>query len=201
MNETHVMEKEDFKRCVDFHGHTCPGLAIGYRAAKAALEWLSENRATDEEMVATVETNACGTDALQVLTGCTLGKGNLLFKDRGKHVYTLVSRRSGDGVRIVLRPHALELSDRHRELVDKIREEKASPEERKEFWALHIQKAQEVLEKPLEALFSIKATHVPVPEKAMIEPSRPCDRCGEPTMLSRLEEINGQYLCRECATP
>ena len=42
---------DDFERCIVFHGHVCPGLAIGYRAAKAGMEWLGEQRAEDEEIV------------------------------------------------------------------------------------------------------------------------------------------------------
>jgi formylmethanofuran dehydrogenase subunit E len=199
MNADEIMEHEDFRRCAEFHGHICPGLAIGYRAGKAALAWLEEGRAPDEEIVATVETNACGTDAIQVLTGCTLGKGNLLYKDRGKHVYTVVSRKTGEGVRIALLHGVMKLSDRHLNLIQKIREDQATPEEKREFQALHLNKGRALLETPLEELFSIRKTSAPVPEKAMIEPSMPCDRCQEPTMLSRLEKINGQSLCRDCA--
>lgn len=28
-----IMQREDFKKTVDFHGHFCPGVAIGYRVA------------------------------------------------------------------------------------------------------------------------------------------------------------------------
>jgi formylmethanofuran dehydrogenase subunit E len=199
MQADEMMEGEDFRRCAAFHGHICPGLAIGYRAGKAALSWLQETRSPDEEMVAAVETNACGTDAIQVLTGCTLGKGNLLLRDCGKHAYTIFSRRTGEGVRIVLRQGALSLSDRHLELVQKLRSNQATPQEKGEFQALHVEKARELLEKPLEELFAMRPASVPVPEKAMIEPSMPCDRCREPTMVSRLLTINGQSLCRDCA--
>ena len=44
MDAREIMESEDFKRCVDFHGHICPGLSIGYKAAKVALEKLNEER-------------------------------------------------------------------------------------------------------------------------------------------------------------
>ena len=199
MNADEIMEQEDFRRCAEFHGHICPGLAIGYRAGKAALSWLQERRSSDEEIVTTVETNACGTDAIQVLTGCTLGKGNLLYRDCGKHAYTVFSRRTGEGVRIVLRHGAMTLKDRHLELVQKIRDNRATPEEKTEFQSLHMGKARELLEKPLEQLFAIRDATVPVPEKAMIEPSIPCDRCLEPTMVSRLIQSNGQSLCRDCA--
>ena len=193
-----ILSSEDFKKCADFHGHICPGLAIGYRATKAALEWLDKKRASDKEMVATVETDACGTDAVQVLTGCTLGKGNLIQKDYGKHVYTVVSRNSGEGVRVSLKARALELSERHQELVRKLSGGEATPENRKEFWELHHQKSHDILGKPLKDLFTIKPAHITVPPKAMVEPSKTCERCGEPTMVSKLTEIDGHYMCKDC---
>ena len=66
----------DFGKCIEFHGHTCPGLAIGFRAARTLMERLGVKKAPDEELVAIVETDACGADAIQVMTGCTFGKGN-----------------------------------------------------------------------------------------------------------------------------
>ena len=93
----------EFKQIVRFHGHTCPGLTIGYRMSKAAMNFLSDSRAKDEEIVAIVENDACGVDAVQYLTGCTFGKGNLIFKDYGKQVYTFYSRNKGKGVRMVYR--------------------------------------------------------------------------------------------------
>src|SRR4030043_2326687 len=90
-----------YKDIIAFHGHSCPGLAIGYRMTKAGLAFLAGSRSADEELVAIVENNACGVDALQMLSGCTFGKGNLIFKDYGKHVYTLYDRRSKRGVRVV----------------------------------------------------------------------------------------------------
>lgn len=198
MTAEDILSSEDFKKCADFHGHICPGLAIGYRAAMAALDWLEENRAMDEEMVATVETDACGTDAVQVLTGCTLGKGNLILKYYGKHVYTVVSRNSGEGVRVALKAGVLELSERHQELVRKLSGGDATQEDRKEFWELHHKKSHDILGGSLKDLFTIKAAHIAIPPKAMIEPSKMCERCGEPTMVSKLSEIDGHYVCKDC---
>ncbi|MBW1785563.1 MAG: formylmethanofuran dehydrogenase [Deltaproteobacteria bacterium] len=189
---------EDFNRCADFHGHVCPGLAIGFRAAGAGLEWLRENRSVDEELVAIVENNACGVDAVQVLTGCTFGKGNLIHKDHGKQVFTFIGRDSGAGVRVAMKPGVIELSERHRELVKKIREESATEDERKEFWDIHRQKSQEILGKPVEDLFAIRSTNATLPGKAMIEPSIACDQCGEPTMVSKLIDLDGRNVCKEC---
>jgi len=91
----------DFEEVVKFHGHTCPGVTIGYRMAKAAMNRLAAQRAEDEEIVAIVENNACGVDAVQVLSGCTFGKGNFIFRDYGKQVYTFYSRNTGKGYRVV----------------------------------------------------------------------------------------------------
>ena len=93
-----------FEGAVTFHGHRCPGLALGYRAAGVGLKALGADPAGDEEVVAVVENDACGVDGLQVRAGCTFGKGNLRFLDYGKHVYTFYDRASGRGVRVATRP-------------------------------------------------------------------------------------------------
>ena len=201
MKETDPFAAADFRKCVDFHGHICPGLVMGYRAAKAGLQWLRENRAEDEEVVAVVETDSCGADAVQVLTGCTFGKGNFLFRDYGKMAFTFLSRASGQGVRVARKAAATPPDDRHGELVQKMRNGTASEEEKREFRALHLSRARLLLEMPLEELFALKPAALTLPEKARIEPTRICDGCGEPVMASRLAEQQGRRLCRACALP
>ncbi len=198
MKEKREFIPEDFRRCVDFHGHICPGLAIGYRAAKAGMEWLAAKRAEDEEVVAIVETDACGADAIQVLTGCTFGKGNFFHRDYGKQAFTLLGRQIGRGVRLALRAGALGLSARHRELFERIRAGSATAEERGEFQKLHEGKSREILEKPLPDLFAMKEVSPAVPPKAKIEPSKPCQICGEPTMGSKIQNHDGKEVCRSC---
>ena len=193
-----ILASADWQRCIDFHGHTCPGIAIGFRAAKAGLNALREKKAVDEELVTIVETDACGADAIQVLTGCTFGKGNFVYKDYGKHAFTFFSRASGKGVRVVMRPGVLGADDRHQALIDKIRNGSADEKDRQEFENLHVQRAREVLGKPLDALFSIQDVQVPIPEKAKMMPSEICERCGEPAMAAKLSEIGGRRVCRGC---
>ena len=91
-----------FSDVTKFHGHICPGSAIGYKAAEAGLNELKSHCSQDDEIVAIVENNSCAVDAVQVLTGCTFGKGNLLFKDHGKQVYTFIIRTTNEGVRVSL---------------------------------------------------------------------------------------------------
>jgi formylmethanofuran dehydrogenase subunit E len=198
MNKEAFEKYEDFMTCVDFHGHICPGLAIGYRAAKEGLKTLDEHRSEDEELVAIVENNACGTDAVQVLTGCTFGKGNFIYKDRGKNVYIFLGRDTGKGVRLAMRADVMERSEEHQKLMDKIRKDTATEAERERFWMLHGQKSRDVLDMPVDRLFSKRLVDIALPPKAKIEPSIPCGKCGEPTMASKLTEQGGQKLCGDC---
>ncbi len=198
MTASEIIQSEEFKKCEDFHGHVCPGLAIGFQAAKLAMSWLEEKRSMDEEVVAVVENDACCVDAIQVLTGCTFGKGNFVYKDHGKMVFTFFSRSTGQGVRLSMMPGAMEPGERHRELIVKIREETATPEEKEEFERLHEQRTFEILEKSPESIFKIENTRVDLPPKARIEPSKPCAKCGEPAMPSKMELSDGALICRCC---
>lgn len=198
MHAEKILESRDWQKCIEFHGHTCPGIALGYRAAKAGLELLRENKALDEELVAIVETDACDADAVQVLTGCTFGKGNFVYKEYGKHAFTFFSRSSGKGFRVVLKPGAFEPDEKHRDLIRRVREGVADKKDQAEYDKLHFQRTRDVLNKPLDQLFSINAVDVPIPEKARIVSSKVCDRCGEPVMATRLTEVDGQWICRGC---
>lgn len=198
MNAQQIMQSEDFKRCEAFHGHVCGGLAIGYHAATAGLDWLREKRALDEELVAIVETDACCVDAIQVLTGCTFGKGNLIYKDYGKMGFTFFNRRTGQGVRLSMNPGAFRINDRQLELFKKTREGSITEAEQEELKTLGLQRTVEVLDTRPEDLFSMAPVTAGMPDKARIEPSQPCSRCGEPTMASKLETVDGSLLCRGC---
>ncbi|MGD8542707.1 MAG: FmdE family protein [Desulfobacteraceae bacterium] len=198
MNADTIMQGEDFKRCAAFHGHVCPGLSIGFRAAAAAMAWLRENRSADEELVAVVETDACSADAVQVLTGCTFGKGNFIHKDYGKMALTLFSRTSGEGVRVVMRPGAFAPDEAHFALLQKVIRGEAGDGERQRFEALHLQRSRELLEMPEERLFKLSPVTMAPPPRARIDQSLSCARCGEPTMASKLQIVDGRQVCRGC---
>jgi formylmethanofuran dehydrogenase subunit E len=198
MNAQEILDSPDFKRCAEFHGHICPGLSIGYRATKLAMQKLQENRALDEELVAIVETDACCVDAVQVLTGCTFGKGNFIYKDYGKMAFSFLSRATGRGLRVVLRPGALPLDERHGELMARLKAGTATPAEQQEFKERHRQKSLAVLGLAAEELFEVKPLEVAMPAKAQVEPSENCAACGEAVMRTKLELVDGRKICRGC---
>jgi formylmethanofuran dehydrogenase subunit E len=199
MDAETIMNETDFKRCAEFHGHVCPGLSMGYRAAKVAMEKLGLNRSEDEEIVAIIETDACSADAVQVLTGCTFGKGNLIYRDYGKNVLTILDRHTGKAVRVSTKPAAYQPDPVHMGLIQKAIAGTATPEEMKQFEAKHAERTRQVLEAPAETLFDARFVEIDLPNKARIEPSKPCECCQEPVMQSKLVEIGGKRLCRECA--
>lgn len=172
-----MRDETPYGELVAFHGHSCPGLAIGYRMTRAALAFLGVDRARDEELVAIVENDACGVDALQYISGCTFGKGNLVFRDYGKSAYTLYSRRSGRGVRVLF----------HRGRVpEKLREDR----NRFRDWILSV---------PDEKMLTLQEVGIEKPARAEVRGSVKCGRCGELVMETRTRVKNGMTLCIPCA--
>ena len=190
-----------FAEAAKFHGHICPGLALGYRAAEIALERLRSGRSEDEELVTIVETDACGVDAIQFLTGCTLGKGNLLIKDHGKHAFTFINRRTGDAVRVIGNP-SFDTNALDPDLAPiraRVFQGGASDEDLAEYRRRMERVVEAILDTPAETLFSIQDVDIDIPERARIFRSVPCARCGEMTAESRVRVEDGELVCYACS--
>ena len=98
------MEQQLWEKAIAFHGHACPGLAIGVRAATEAIKRLNLSFSEDEEVVCVTENDACGVDGIQAILSCTAGKGNLKFRDTGKMAFPFFNRKNGQKVRMCLKP-------------------------------------------------------------------------------------------------
>lgn len=168
------MNKELWQECIDFHGHECPGLAIGFRASEIAREELGVEYSPDEEIVCITENDACGVDAVQYVTGCTMGKGNLIMKATGKMAFTFVSRKTGQAVRLYLNQ-----TDR-----DMDREERKN----------------HILFGPREEVFKIEDVDIILPEKARIFETIVCDKCGEGAPDHKIRLEAGKKLCLDCVS-
>jgi formylmethanofuran dehydrogenase subunit E len=193
-----VSEIKPFEKAVEFHGHVCPGLAIGYRAAEVGLKSLACDRDLDEELVAIVENDACGVDAIQVVTGCTIGKGNLILKDHGKQVYTFIGRESEEAVRISLRETVDSLDPVLGRLRGKVTSGSASAEESAEFGKRMGQAVSGILAMPGERLFDVRQVKADIPEKARIFKSVKCSKCGEMVSEARARVRDGVFVCIPC---
>jgi len=199
MKEEKIFSSSDFARCVQFHGHTCPGLAIGFQAAMTLMKRLHVKKAPDEELLAIVETDACGADAIQVMTGCTFGKGNFIFRNYGKHAFSLMDRGKRKGIRVCLLPDVFKSDREYLSLSKKVQRDEASAEETKRFRKLQKDRVRKILEADPESLFKIEGISTDLPPKARIMESEICDICGEPTKMDLLCKIDSKKICIPCA--
>jgi formylmethanofuran dehydrogenase subunit E len=186
---------EDLRDAVQFHGHLCPGLALGYRVAKAALRELDAERPHDEELVAVVENDSCAADAIQFITGCTFGKGNLVFRDYGKHVYTFYNRRTGRGVRIAEDYRGFEADARYPELKKR---QRAGEDVSRELADFRMAKTAAILGANDKEFLRIEQVTVPPPPEAKVRASVRCAMCGERFMESRGRVKDGKIVCMPC---
>lgn len=93
---------------VAFHGHLCPGQVLGVRMAIAGCRGLDieEPKTMGKNLVVFVEIDRCATDAIQAVTGCSLGRRTLKHLDYGKMAATFVDVSPGQAVRVVARDDA-----------------------------------------------------------------------------------------------
>ena len=186
-----------FEDVIEFHGHSCPGLAIGYRVSMLALKELGE-RASDEELIAIVENNSCAVDAVQVVTGCTFGKGNLIFRDYGKQVYTFIKRPSGDGIRISVDWKSPEETDEEKRMWDRYMKGDRSAMVLRTVHDRKAKKINLILNAKDEDLLKVTKGNMDLPEEAKIYPSLSCAVCGEKVMEPRARVKNGKIVCIPC---
>ncbi len=191
---------KNLNKVVEFHGHLCPGLVIGYRAAILANKELELDRSEDEELVAIVENDTCAVDAIQYINGTTFGKGNLVFRDHGLHAYTFIERNSGKQIRIELKSDVFqEESEQRREILRKQNQNIPLTEEENNLLETA---RQDILKKLMtmsdDELFIVKNVDIKVPDKARILNSVKCSKCGLMVMETRVRMLNDKFYCIPC---
>lgn len=193
----HCFPAQQIEAVIAFHGHFCPGLAIGIRAAELAQRELGNP--TADEIVAVVETDMCGVDAIQFLTGATLGKGNLIHRDYGKMAFSFFRRDTGKGFRAVLHPQARGgMDEEMAELTEKIRTGLADEHDRQHLGELRSNLQNKFMSLPLQEMFLLTPQTQRAPRPPRVLLSLACDHCGEKAMESRTRRFCGQTLCLPC---
>lgn len=174
---------------VKIHGHLCPGQVLGVRLSILGLELIGiddPKGSQRKDFMVFVEIDRCATDAIQSVTGCSLGKRSLRWVDYGIMAATFVNLKSGKAFRIVAREESRELASRYfPEIEDKYRRQ------------LEAYKAMDDQE-----LFAVQEVTVSIPEEDM--PGRPmrrvqCQFCGDWVQDRRDVVKDGKVACRACA--
>ncbi len=166
----------------EFHGEVCPGIVLGTRMTmigmrELGMEPLKKNR----DLIVYVEIDRCMSDAVQAITGCTLGHRTLKYLPYGKFAATFINNSTQDAVRV--------------SGVEKKEFKMKGPEEMKAI-------LKSLMEAPEEELFRTEKVRVRIPERDL--PGRPagrarCERCREDIMDGKEVVHNGATLCGNCA--
>lgn len=217
-----AIRKRDAASCLvktaEIHGHYCPGSALGVMATLYGLSLLEKDSLDSdgimENLLAIVEVNACFTDGVQAVSGCTLGNNSLIYRDLGKHAVTFTSREEKTGIRVRLLPDFRryineEVPDFY-PLMDKvIMKRKGTQEEERLFREKAREAAFAIITHPFEELFASERVMPVIPDRAPITGTMVCPECGEEVMETktgkrglmrnkchmcsgRFQEVNGQ---------
>ena len=195
-------------KTAEIHGHYCPGSALGVMAAMWGLEQLGlDSLVSDglENLMAVVETNACFTDGVQVVSGCTLGNNALVYRDLGRHAVTFAVRGRESGVRVHVRPDFQAVIDlavpQFYPLLGKVIVAREGTEAEEALFKKTAQKAAlAVLGMPFEEILVSQRVKPVLPEYAPITASAICSDCQEQVMASKtVVGEEGRELCFQCA--
>ncbi|HAS04170.1 MAG TPA: formylmethanofuran dehydrogenase [Dehalococcoidia bacterium] len=167
------MNRELWEKAVAFHGHECPGLAIGFKACQAAFEKMGIGTSDDEQIVCITENDACGVDAVQALLSCTTGKGNLIYHGTGKQAFSFYNRTDGKKLRVYLKVGRNDEMDRTK-------------------WKEYL------LDAPVDEIFDYSEPKYELPEKARLFQSVRCSVCGENAADNKMRLQDGQPVCIDC---
>jgi len=171
------------------HGHICAGQVIGVRMSMLGLDLIGidDPKGRDrKKLYILVEIDRCATDAIQSVTGCSLGKRSMRWMDFGIMAATFVNLETGKAVRITAREESRELSVKYcPEIENKYQRQLA---------------AYKVM--PQDELFTVQDVRANIPECDL--PGRPmrrvqCEECGDWVQDCRDVEQDGKTLCRACA--
>lgn len=166
------MDNQLWKKSVEFHGHECPGLAIGFKACEAAKEKMGIRFSFDEEIVCVTENDACGVDAVQFITGCTFGKGNLIYRGTGKMAFSFFNRVNGASIRMILKSFQGEMDRKQRQ--------------------------EYILTSSVDEIFDFKKPKFTLPEKARLFTTIVCENCGEGAPEHKIRIHEGKKVCIDC---
>lgn len=174
-----------WETCIAFHGHPCPVLATGYRASVEALRILHITDLHREKLACIAENQVCGVDAVQIMLNCTLAKGNIIIRNHGKQVYTVVRLSDGKAVRLSLR------------------NELALPWPDPDVWPENAGWAEltdTILHAPAEQVFKIteESISLELPFVGHVFQYKTCSGCGELISEYAAHIQNGKCYCTDC---
>ncbi|MBZ2166414.1 FmdE family protein [Methanobacterium spitsbergense] len=173
----------------NFHGEICPGIVIGTRIAMVGMRELGmDPMERNRDLMVYVEIDRCMADAVQAVTGISMGHRTLKYKDYGKFAATFLDLSTGKAVRV--------------STVEGPREPPQSDDKTKN--------AKPDMKGMVEKLSKVKEEELLVIEEVKVDigkhdvPGFPkyrayCEECGDRVLDKREVIIDGKTLCKACA--
>lgn len=173
---------------VALHGHLCAGQVIGVRMSILGLQLIhiTDPKGADrKKLYVVVEIDRCATDAVQSVTGCSLGKRSLRWVDLGIMAATFVNLEDAKAVRITAREESRVLANNYfTEITNKYQ---------RQLQAYQVMSDEE--------LFRVQQVRMAIPELDL--PGRSlrrvaCKQCGDWVQDGREVTTDTGTLCRSC---
>jgi formylmethanofuran dehydrogenase subunit E len=174
---------------VRIHGHLCAGQVLGVRMSLLGLREIGifDPKGSDRKnIIVFVEMDRCAADAVQSVTGCSLGHRTLKFMDYGKMAAAFVNLATNKAVRIFAKDESRTLAKNY------------FPDIENKYTAQL--EAYKIMSD--EELFKVMQVRVRIRPEDM--PGRPtrrvvCETCGEQVQDGREQCRDGKTFCRPCA--
>lgn len=173
--------EEQLKKAGEFHGDICGGIVIGTKLAMYGLKNLNmELNKKNKDLIVFVEIDRCMSDAVQAITGCSMGKRSLKQMNYGKFAATFYKISTGEGFRIT------DVDANSKEETTETTEEMI----------------ERFIDTPAEKLFNIQKVDIKLDENEL--PGKPrekafCSICNEKVMDGRHNIIAGKSVCKSCS--
>lgn len=196
-----IEAREFLETALALHGHKCPAMPLGLRAGAAAMNKLGVDRSGDKTLLALVELGDhhcahCYGDGVQMITGCTFGKGNIKELGYGKFGLTLVDKTAGRAVRVIPKAEA-QLQTLQTPFMQEYRMKGVPPSQVPDEVVEPL--IEKVLSAPEEELFTVSELfEYEVAPKSESFDVFVCDRCGELVIESYGRVVGGQKVCIPC---
>ena len=180
--------EELLEHSTTIHGHTCAGQVIGVRLSMIGLREIGiydPKGSERKKLYVIVEIDRCATDAIQCVTGCTLGKRSLKWLDHGVMAATFVNLETGKSVRVTAREESRELAKKYMPTVA----------------GKYSQQLEAYRIMPEAELFKVEQVTVDIPKQDL--PGRPlgrvqCVACGDWVQDCREIIKDDKTLCHGC---
>lgn len=199
--ETMIDPAEFLEAGLKFHGHKCPAMPMGLRVGAAAMNALGVERAKDSQLVALLELGddhcaTCFADGVQMITGCTFGKGNIKKLHYGKWGVTLIEKKTGRAVRVAPRAEAM-LANKQTTFFKEYRE-KGVPASQ-----VPASEVDPLVERVMSAADAQLLTVGPVHSRPWQDPPHSfegfvCEICGEMTVEPYGRLLGAKRVCIPC---